>query len=349
MDRFETPEKVLAASARELATVPGMSGEIASAIAACRVTDAMKREVDLARSAGVGFLTLADTGYPLLLKELPDPPPLLYVRGALSGDAECIAVVGSRSATAYGRNAAESLSRDLSAMGFTVVSGMARGIDTAAHRGALDAAGRTVAVLGSGLGRIYPPENGALAERIAENGAVVSEFPMAAEPLPRHFPMRNRIISGLSRGTLVVEAGRTSGSLITARLALEQGREAFAVPGRIRSFKSTGTHSLLKQGAKLVECAKDVADELAFVLNSPSLKGVEMQDGGTEGGKTPPLDPEETAVFRALGPYPVHIDEIVRKLSMDPGRLSGILLGLELKGLVTQSPGKLFSISEERL
>jgi DNA processing protein len=223
-----------------------------------------------------------------------------------------------------------------------VVSGMARGIDTAAHEGALDGGGDTIAVLGSGLGRIYPSENRSLFSRIGAQGAVVSEFSMTADPDAHNFPRRNRIISGMSLGTVVVEATRNSGSLITAGLAAEQNREVFAVPGSIHSFKSTGTHTLIKQGAKLVEHVQDIIEEL------PPL------DGGTPSGCHPgtpvpagaPLTADENRVVQALGPYPQHIDDIARRLGMAPGKLAGTLLELELKGVVSQSAGKLFNLKE---
>ncbi len=345
IERFETPERVFAATEKELQRIKGISLALSAGLKGRAPTDTVKRDLELARKMGFHILPLTAPGYPPLLSELPDPPPLLYVHGKLHPSADRISVIGARAATNYGINAAQSISRGLSAMGLTVVSGMARGIDTAAHRGALSGGGRTVAVLGSGLGRIYPPENDRLFHEIAENGAVISEFPVLTPPEPHNFPRRNRIISGLSLGTVVVEAGKRSGSLITARLALEQGREVFAVPGSIRSFKSSGTHSLLKQGAKLTESAKDVAEELAFVFNSPPLNRVIKQDG--ENRRFDGLSRDETRVLDGLEPYPVHIDDIMRQLSIDPGRLSAVLLELELKGFVTQSPGKLFSISEE--
>jgi DNA processing protein len=222
---------------------------------------------------------------------------------------------------------------------------MALGIDAAAHEGALAGHGRTVAVLGSGLGRIYPTQHLRLFERISASGAVVSEFPLQAEPDAHHFPIRNRVISGMSLGTVVVEAGKNSGSLITARLAAEQNREVFAVPGSVQSFKSVGTHTLIKQGAKLVENVQDIVSELGHFLT-------DAQPGS--GPQPPPpiekrhrLTAEEADVYKALGPYPLHIDELVRKLAMDAGRLSGILLQLELKGIVMQQPGKLFSVADD--
>ena len=223
---------------------------------------------------------------------------------------------------------------------------MARGIDTAAHNGALEVPdGHTVAVLGSGIDIVYPPENKNLYHKITESGAVISEFPLGTRPEPYHFPLRNRIICGMSVGTIVVEAAMKSGSLITARLAADQGREVFAVPGSIRSHKSAGAHSLLKQGAKLVENANDVIEEIL-----PYLVNAESNPGSPEGRtkkKQPMLDSDETIVFKALESYPVHIDDIVRSTGVEPGKLAGILLKLELEGMAAQLPGKYFSCCEE--
>jgi DNA processing protein len=239
------------------------------------------------------------------------------------------------------------LSAELAACGVTVVSGMARGIDTAAHEGALQSGGRTVAVLGSGLEKVYPAENRRLFQTIVRNGAVVSEFPMLTRPEPHNFPIRNRIISGMSLGTVIVEASKNSGSLITARLAAEQNREVFAVPGSVQSFKSIGTHTLIKQGAKLVENAQDVLEE----ITGPLFEGARPTDHYPTIMKEPPpaLTTEEAIVCDALDPYPVHIDDLGRKLSMAPGKLASILLQLELNGIVEQSPGNFFARVDDAL
>ena len=265
--------------------------------------------------------------------------------GSISATKKNISIVGSRNATQYGRDTTQRLSRDLASLGMTIVSGMARGIDTAAHEGALMAHGKTIAVLGSGLERIYPRENETLFHRIAETGAVISEFPLNAEPEAHHFPMRNRVISGLSLGTVIVEATLRSGSLITARLAAEQNREVFAVPGSVNSFKSTGSHTLIKQGAKLVEQAGDIMEEISAWID-PS--GAEDSDGADMiTAAKPSLSPLETSVLGALEHYPLHIDDLIRKLGMESSDLSGTLLRLELKGVVQQDPGKLFYIKAQ--
>lgn len=345
LDRFESPERVLAASPDELGQVEGITTRLVKAVAGRRVSDQVRRELDRIEDrmgrGGFRVITMADPDYPGLLLQIPDPPPFLYLQGDLNRANRNIAMVGSRNATRYGIFTTRRLAGELASLNITVVSGMARGIDTAAAEGALEKGGRTIAVLGSGLDRIYPSENRALFHRIAESGAVITEFPLNAGPDPHHFPIRNRIISGISLGTVVVEAAKRSGSLITARLAAEQNREVFAVPGNIHSFKSAGTHSLIKQGAKLVENAEDILEELTQLIGTHManrhVRGEEVLD-------IPPLSEEESSVFKALGPYPIHIDELTRKLDMAPGPLSSILLQLELKGIVAQSPGKLFSI-----
>ena len=343
IDRFELPEKVFQASKTELIQVEGISARQAESIKNFRTPDSIRRELDLINQKGLGIITLTDSEYPSLLREIPDPPPFLYVSGNLEGSLRNIAVVGSRNATAYGISTAQSLCADLSAFGITIVSGMAIGIDTAAHQGALAGSGKTVAVLGSGLNNIYPTENQNLLERISENGAVITEFELNAEPEAHHFPIRNRIISGMSLGTVVVEATKKSGSLITARLAAEQNREVFAVPGSIQSFKSTGTHTLIKQGAKLVENAQDVLEELTAFMAAPNITRDQKKNKTTENLSA--LSPDEIAVYKALSPYPEHIDAIGRKAAIEPGKLLSILLQLELNGIVNQLPGKRFVLN----
>ena len=335
IDRFGGAEQVLAASPALLASVPGISSRLAHAVAATRVSEAMRVQCRRSIQAGICFVTLTSTDYPPLLREITDPPPLLSVLGSLPVTTRAVAVVGSRSASAYGLDTARRLGRDLAAAGWVVVSGMAVGIDTAAHQGALESGGPTVAVLGSGLGCLYPPENSRLAADIRRCGAIVSELPFSAQPDPHHFPARNRIISGMTRGTVVVEAARKSGSLITARLAGEQGREVFAVPGSVRSFKSSGTHQLIRQGAKLVEHAGDILEEIgpsAALCATETLTPHLSRDLSG-------LCPDARRIVRALGPDPVHMDTLVADLSMPPARLTSLLLDLELQGLIRRSSG----------
>ena len=346
IDRFNSPEAVFQASQKELLQVEGITERQAAAILNYKESQSINAELDQVNQKGYEIITLTDSSYPPLLKEIPDPPPFLYVSGCLDGSPKNIAVVGSRNPTAYGISTTHKLCADLSANDITIISGMALGIDTAAHQGALAGKGKTVAVLGSGFNNIYPSQNQRLFERISEEGAVITEFALSAEPEAHHFPIRNRIISGMSMGTIVVEATRRSGSLITARLSAEQNREVFAVPGSIQSFKSTGTHALIKQGAKLVENAQDVIEELAAYMDTPGLPEDRVQNHSAR--KQSSLSPQERAVCDILSPYPEHIDKIVRKTHIESGKMLSLLLQLELKGIVQQLPGKYFALFEDK-
>lgn len=369
LERFKTPENVFAATETELIGVKGVSPKLARTILAYRRGPAIRAEIQRVEGIGCRIVTFNDPDYPSLLQHTHDPPPYLYVRGRLMPMENPIAMVGARKASGYGMAAARRLSRELSGMGWTIVSGMARGIDTAAHKGALDGGGRTVAVMGSGFADIYPMENRELMDRIREQGAVISEFPVREPPNAYNFPARNRIIAGMTLGTVVVEASSKSGSLITARLAAEQGREVFAVPGSIHSHTSTGTHNLLKQGAKLVTRVDDIIEEFprfqttavkcgdaAGAVGANSGDGHDLWGGDASsvdepaamsGGAASGLTPEQIAVLGMLNAYPVHIDDLCRGAGMEPGRLSGLLLNLELKGLIVQRPGKYFCLKEE--
>ena len=343
VQRFGEPQAVFEAPREVLLAVEGITPRLVAALRkACRENHGCQREMDRALGMGCPIVTQNDPRYPALLLQIPDPPPYFYLFGETAAFPSAVALVGSRNATDYGRTTTRRLSSDLVRQGIAVVSGLARGIDTAAHEGALDGGGKTVAVLGSGLDRIYPAENRRLAGRIAASGAVVSEFPPEAGPDGHHFPIRNRIISGMCLGTMIAEATLRSGSLITARLAADQGREVFAVPGSIHSHKSTGTHTLIKQGAKLVEHAGDIIEEL-----SPMLYAAGQDDPSTPAPAAPVLTENEAEVRGVLSPYPIHIDEIGRRLSMDSARLGGLLLSLELKGQVRQLPGKFFVLDED--
>ncbi|MGD9016330.1 MAG: DNA-processing protein DprA [Desulfobacterales bacterium] len=334
-----TPESVFSASKDVLLGIQGMSPKLVEAIYRQKIPENFLSEVKRVSSVGGRILTLTDADYPSLLMEIDDPPPMLYVLGRLKTQEPAVAVVGSRNATAYGIDTTRRLCRQLAREGITVVSGMARGIDTAAHEGAVDGGGRTIAVTGCGLDTVYPPENKGLFRRIASAGAVISEFPMGAGPDPHHFPRRNRIISGLGMGVVVVEATLRSGSLITAKTALDQGREVFAVPGSIHSFKSTGTHALIKQGACLVESVSDILEELPMLKETVSSN----HRGDPQEMPTPSVTTEEARILEALGPCEMQFDELARKLAMPAGRLSGLLLNLELKGAVHQSAGNHYS------
>ena len=289
------------------------------------------------------LIALADDGYPAWLRAIPDPPAVLYCDGRIEPrDRQAVAIVGARKATPYGLQATETLARELSGAGFTIVSGLARGIDAAAHRAALEAGGRTIAVLGCGLDVNYPPEHGRLREEIAASGAVLTEFPAGTQPKPSHFPQRNRIISGLSLGVVVVEAAEDSGSLITARLALEQGREVFAVPGSIDAPLSRGPHGLLKQGAKLVETVDDVIEELLPQLDTAVAP--KRRPGFSKAAEVPNLSPEERLLLEQMTRDPLHLDDLTERSGLTPAGVAGILLGLELKGVVRQLPGQRYCL-----
>src|SRR2546422_5555371 len=298
-------------------------------------------------------IALGDERYPELLRAIYDPPAVLYCDGSVEpGDRQAVAIVGSRQATPYGLRITETLAGELSALGFTILSGFARGIDAAAHRAALAAGGRTIAVLGCGLDVDYPPGHASLRAEIAGNGAVLTEFVPGTPPLAGHFPRRNRIISGLALGVVVVEAAEGSGSLITARLALEQGREGFAVPGHIDAPTSRGPHGLLKQGAKLVETVNDIVEELL-----PQLETVRTplsQDFVATGAgkrrsfapKPPDLSPEEQVMLRVIGREPRHLDDLTEQSRLSAAEVARILLGLELKALVHQLPGQQYCLKK---
>jgi DNA processing protein len=331
---FSTPERVLAASADDLKKVDGLSDKIVQELLSGAWREAAEREVGRARDAGVAVITIDDPSYPENLRTAPDPPPFLYVRGALlPRDRAAVAIVGTRNPTHYGKTVTHCMAQDLAAAGVTIVSGMARGIDTQAHRGALAAKGRTVAVLGSGIDVPYPPENRGLLEEIALSGAVVTENPFGTRPEAGYFPARNRIISGLSRGTVIVEAAADSGSLVTADYTLKQGRKLFAVPGNIGSPVSRGTNSLIKEGAALIEGAGDVLRALSLTAAS---------GGVSARGAMPELSADEAAVFGSLSAEPKHIDVITAETGRSPAKIGGTLVTLELKGLAKQLPGKYF-------
>ncbi|MBI3994522.1 MAG: DNA-protecting protein DprA, partial [Nitrospirae bacterium] len=307
---------------------------------------AIARELDRVDEMEYDLIGLTDPRYPDLLKMIPDPPPYLYLKGDLRPeDNRAVAIVGARRASGYGRAVTEQLSRELAVRGFTIVSGMARGIDGWAHQAALEVPGRTIAVLGSGLDILYPREHDELREAISRQGAVLSDYPLGTPPDPVNFPKRNRVISGLSLGVVVVEAAENSGSLITARLALDQGREVFAVPGPIGTKTSIGTHALIKQGAKLVENVEDILDELLPQLEGPSdATSADATPARDLAGKPrrPALLPDERIVYECLTAEPRHIDELTAVLRLAPAKTAGVLLQLELKGAVRQLAGNLF-------
>jgi DNA processing protein len=330
--QFHDPERVFDASQKALAAVEGIGEKTIEAIKSLPAEDVAAAELKKAKDLGVSILTFRDQGYPKNLLQIYDPPPLLYVRGGLDqGDSPMVAIVGSRKGSFYGRAMTKRISKDLASGGVTVVSGMARGIDTCAHLGALEAGGMTIAVFGCGIDIIYPPENERLFFDIIDHGAIISEFPLSTPPEGKNFPKRNRIISGLSLGVVIVEATADSGSLITASHALEQDREVFAVPGNVGMATSKGTNALIKQGAKLVECAQDILVEI-----------LPQYEGKPDREEPPALNDEEDGIFQLLSHNPLHIDEISRLSQMEIRRVSTILLELELKGVISQLGGKMF-------
>ena len=365
---FGSAEKSLAATSEELAQIDGLTPDVRQQLTDGRSHAPLAQELALIEQHQCHIVTINDDAYPPILKQIHDPPVLLYIIGEFPlQDAPSIAIVGSRSPTEYGKTISHQLSHQLAERGITVVSGFARGIDTCVHRGALEAGGRTVAVFGCGLSIIYPETNRTLAAEMIKSGALVSEFPMTMPPRGNNFPRRNRVISGLTLGTLVVEASDRSGSLITARHAAEQGREVFAVPGQIFSNVSRGTHSLINQGATLINSVDDLLDALpqdyTGILRGESLEptrqptsskqsdriarpqSVENRSTPTSQPKTktdPNLTPDEQVVLSAMDADSVHIDEITRVTQLPIGKVSSLLVMLELKGVVQQLPGKQF-------
>ena len=374
---FGSAEKVLGATPQELENIAELSPKARDLLIQKQLGCPLHQELALIQEFGCQIITYYDADYPALLKEIDTPPLLLYVRGKLTAeDNLSIALVGSRQAKDYGRRVSYQLSYQLAKRGLTITSGFAKGIDACAHRGALEAGGRTIAVMGNGLSLTYPAGNSELAEKIMESGALISEFPMGMKPMAENFPRRNRVISGLTCGTVVVEASNRSGALITARLASEQGREVFAVPGEIFSELSAGTHKLIDNGAKLISTVDDlltslpqhILSQLSDVTptptqeietetaqtppvkkrdlertSSPTLKTTATEKKDTAPVAPPPdLTADEKTVFTAIDIPSSHIDTIVRTTQLPIGQVSSVLLMLELKGIVQQLPGKQF-------
>lgn len=337
LSRFGSPSAALSATVDELTRTEGLGPQIARAVRSHRDQAFVDRQLRLLERHGARIVTFRDRDYPERLRDIYDPPPFLFVTGCWEArDEQSIAIVGTRFTSAYGRRMAETFSAELSAYGFTVVSGMARGVDTLAHRTALRGSGRTVAVLGSGLDRPYPAENRKLMASIRERGAVMTEHPFGTGPDAVNFPQRNRIISGSTLGTIVVEAGKRSGALITARFALDQGREVFAVPGPLNAAGSEGVNRLIKDGtAKLIQRVEDVIDELA-----PRL-GFEPTRSEPD-GPVFELPPEEASMYGQVTSEPKHVDHLATALSLTSSQALGVLLALELKGTVRQLPGMRF-------
>lgn len=350
---FPSLSAVFEAHPRAIEALPGIRKKTAAAISSFNGWDKIDRQLEALDKAGIQVITFIDDLYPSNLLNIYDRPPLLYVLGSLQKDDVHLAVVGSRHASTYGRYTTERFSRELAHKGVTIVSGMARGIDTCAHRGALGAGGRTIAVLGSGLDVVYPPENKKLFTAISQNGALISDYPLGTGPLPYHFPARNRIISGMSYGVVVVEAGEKSGSLITARLALEQGREVFAIPGAIDSPSSRGTNSLIKQGAKLIENADDILEEIIPQLERKTLQAQKHTQESPPAvaakenkAPAPLLSREEQAIVKALEHGKAHADDIISSSGLPAAEVLGRLMALELNEIIVQQPGKFFCLKK---
>lgn len=339
LQEFETPSKVMSATGEQLLQVEGIGPKLSAAISAARTSDDAARELARCREAQVSLLTPGDGVYPSLLTKICDPPPVLYCRGALeSRDDIAIGIVGSRKCTLYGRQQAERLAAALARAGVTIVSGLARGIDAAAHRGALAAGGRTIAVCATGLANVYPPEHTELAREIVAAGAVLSESPLDRGPSAGIFPQRNRIISGLSLGVIIVEATRKSGALHTSRHAMEQGREVFAVPGRIDSLASEGCHDLLRDGVTLVRHPDDVLDELGPLLAPVKRSHEETVHSPRE----LTLSDQERTVLNLVTDDPQHIDQILQAADIESSRVLSTLTVLEMKRHVRRLPGSQF-------
>jgi DNA processing protein len=350
LNAFGSPQQVFAAPFSMLKAVPGIGAKAARQIRDFSDWEKVEKELECARRIGIEIITLHDPNYPHGLSNIYDNPAYLYVKGSLRDDDVNVAFVGSRMASAHGLFTTERLCRELALQGITIVSGMARGIDSAAHRGALAGRGRTIAVLGCGLDIIYPPENEKLLSDIAASGAVISEFPLGTPPNAPNFPARNRIISGISIGVVVVEAGEKSGSLITARIALEQGREVFAVPGNIDISGSRGTNKLIKQGAKLIENIDDILEEILPQTGRmpPSVKthaSRDCADSHPAKRETVPdrhFTENEKAVWQVISQKPVHIDQIITSTGRTAAEVLSSLLSLELNGVIEQKPGKIY-------
>lgn len=336
VNRFGSAAAIFSASPNELRAVQGVGKKLAAAIAEGRDLETAKRELDRCRELNVELLLTSDEGYPASLAEIPDAPAVLYCRGTLEpADQLAVAIVGSRSCTLYGRQQAERLAGGLAKAGVTVVSGLARGIDAAAHRGAIDAGGRTFAVMATGLARVYPPEHADLANEVAASGAILSECPLNQAPVPGLFPQRNRIISGVSMGVVIVEAARRSGALHTARHALEQNRVVFAVPGRIDIPSSEGCHDLLRDGATLVRNVDDVLEDLG-PLSAPVAVSTDEE---VHVPRELSLSDQQKAILNLITVDPQHIDVILRNAEIEPSRTLSTVTILEMKRLVQRLPG----------
>ena len=345
IDCLGSPKAILEADREALMEARGVGEKLALKILVQRDSIDVAEESEKAADFGARIITQLDDEYPEALKTIHDPPLALYVRGRfLPEDAKALGIVGSRSTSHYGLSAADRLAYQLGQVGFTVVSGLARGTDTAAHAGALKSGGRTIAVLGSAIDCLYPQENEALADKIAKQGAVISEYPMGRQADRMTFPYRNRIISGLSMGVLLIESDLKGGSMHTMDAAMEQGRTVFALPGRIDMPGARGPHQLIKSGAKLVERLDDILEEYEFLIPADEREAPEDE---TAARPDVPLDATETRVVEALWQEPLDVDSLGRDTGLKSHELSGILLGLEMKRVIKMRPGRMVELSED--
>ena len=345
IDTLGSPKAILEADREALMDARGVGEKLALKIVTRRDSIDVEEEIEKAADLGARIITPLDDEYPAVLKTIHNPPLALYVRGRiLPEDGKAIAIIGSRSTSNYGLNAADRFAYQLGQTGFTVLSGLARGADTAAHSGALKSGGRTVAVLGSALDCLYPPENAELAEKIAKSGAVISEYPMGRQADRMTFPYRNRIVSGMSMGVLVVESAVKGGSMHTAEAAMDQGRTVFALPGRVDSPGARGPHMLIKNGAKLVERLDDILEEYEFLIPPSEM---ETPDEATAARPDVPMTEQETAVVEALWQEALDVDALAREVGMKSHELSGLLLGLEMKRVVRMCPGRMVELAED--
>lgn len=337
-ERIGSPAAILSASKDQLLRVPGIGEAAADAIVGWESGVDLQGELRRIQEFGCHVVTWSDEEYPPLLKEIYDPPILLYVKGTLSArDKNSVAIVGSRQTTHYGINVARKFGYQLAYVGVTVVSGGARGIDTAAHQGALNAKGRTIGVLGTGINIVFPSENATLFEKIIENGAIVTQFPFNRPADKQSFPIRNRIVAGMTLGTVVVEANLTSGALITANFANEAGRQVFAVPGSIDSPRSKGCHNLIKNGAKLCEGAEDILSEFEYLFPASNKPPSAMETGVLPALE---LTEPEQLIYAVLSHEELSIDDVIQQVALPVSAVSVALLSLEMKRLVRQLPGR---------
>jgi len=358
---FGSVDSALGASVGKLSCVDGIGSKTAEAIVKSRDKFDVDAEVELAEKLGVWIINVNDKRYPVSLKKIYDPPPVLYIKGSLERkDALGIAIVGSRRCSIYGQEQASRFAHLMSAAGFTINSGMARGIDTAAHQGALSAGGRTIAVQGCGLANVFPSENKKLfelisgsgacvSELISGSGACISELPLTYEPISENFPPRNRIIAGLSLGVIVIEASARSGAMISARMAMENNREVMAVPGKIDSPLSKGTHQLIKQGAKLIDSIEDIMEALGYIGEQLEEYVTEVAVEASEKMEAPLIDisdlklsDPERLIYDCLTKEPIQLEQIIIEADLAPGRINASLISLRLKGLIKQLPGNMF-------